>query len=158
MAKNVSAELREFIQHVNLETVECVELKAGHRASTGMADGSAQSDEPVNIDPTFTLFIETPEDDEGSNQFGVKLRIVAELPPGDASVTYRAVYNTGEAGLPAASVLMEFVNEVAVMTLIPYLREALADVTRRVFVHPLVMPMFQRGELRFSSAGATSDE
>ena len=45
-----------------------------------------------------------------------------------------------------------YANEVAVMALVPYARQAVADVTLRVFEASVLMPSFQRGELRFGVA------
>lgn len=46
--------------------------------------------------------------------------------------------------------LLDFVNNVAAMTLIPFIRQAIADVSQRVFDSPLMMPITQRGEISFS--------
>jgi len=46
-------------------------------------------------------------------------------------------------------VMSEFVNGVALMHLIPYTRQLIADMTQRVFGNALLMPILQRGELQF---------
>lgn len=45
--------------------------------------------------------------------------------------------------------MQEFVNNVAIMHILPYARQSIADLTQRVFSAPLLMPIMQRGELQF---------
>lgn len=49
---------------------------------------------------------------------------------------------------------LDYSNDVAVVALLPYLRQAIADLTQRVFGSPLLMPALQRGAVTFSMVGA----
>lgn len=44
---------------------------------------------------------------------------------------------------------VEYMNHVAVMAMLPYMRQALADLTMRVLREEILMPVFGRGEVHF---------
>lgn len=46
-------------------------------------------------------------------------------------------------------VRLEFANLVGIMALLPFMREAVADMTRKVVGHPVIMPMIKTGDIRF---------
>ena len=46
-------------------------------------------------------------------------------------------------------VMQAFVNGVAVMALVPYIRQSVSDVTLRVFGSALTMALVRRGEMEF---------
>jgi hypothetical protein len=50
---------------------------------------------------------------------------------------------------PPQRVVELFANEVAVMTLFPYLREGIASISSKVFGSPITLPVAQRGQLGF---------
>ncbi|MFH5879101.1 hypothetical protein [Arthrobacter sp. NA-172] len=52
-------------------------------------------------------------------------------------------------GSPPERVVELFAKEVAVITLFPYLREALATITPKVFGTPITLPVAQRGQIGF---------
>lgn len=88
------------------------------------------------------------------------LRKAASALLGEMRVVARAEYHVPveKAELLARPVTMEFANHVAVMVLVPYLREALSDLSLRVFDQRIVMPMFKRGELWFDGEPQASPE
>lgn len=49
---------------------------------------------------------------------------------------------------PAARI--DFANEVGLMALLPYVRQAVADISQRILGTALVMPVMPRGSLSFS--------
>ncbi|WP_394276414.1 hypothetical protein [Luteococcus sp.] len=116
-------------------------------AASDPAAGTAE----VEASPTFELRIARPDAPKPFDSFLVGVRIDAQSNRGRAAVWYEAHYAlTGEPEPVGLPLLTQFANEVAVMVLLPYLREGLADVTRRVWGSTLLVPMMQRGQLVFS--------
>ncbi|OLT21162.1 hypothetical protein BJF81_15675 [Ornithinimicrobium sp. CNJ-824] len=145
MTSEPSELLRELVSVIVQDDVRYVELTA--RA------------EPVSDpfeEPRFGLRVDVEDPDDRRQEdrlhvaFNIRVDISSEV--GVMSVVARAEYHVPieKADLLAKPVTMEFANHVAVMTLVPYLREALSDVSLRVFDQRIVMPMFKRGELWFS--------
>jgi preprotein translocase subunit SecB len=114
--------------------------------SARQADPDSHEDAPT---PGFELNIETSQDD---GRFRIKLRVSASSDSASLAVEPVAEFQVPEdvRNLLVPENLVEFANEVGVMVLLPYVREAVADVTRRVFGTPSLVPLIQRGQLRFS--------
>lgn len=140
-----SAALQSMVQGVELEEITFRELSAVR----------ADEDETVLREhagavPKFALGIIQDGDDE--TRFELRLRCEISFPDGSELVAEpRARYQVLEDSLLPLSkgLLVEFANEVAVMALIPYLRQAVADLSQRVFGAVLLMPVMQRGEVSF---------
>jgi len=84
--------------------------------------------------------------------FRVFLRCEIDLPQGQVAVETVAAYGVeGESAnyLKDPEVLIAYVNDVAVMACLPFVRQALSGLTQRVFDSPLVMPVRPRGAVRF---------
>lgn len=147
MADTQSPELVELVPQVYLCQVTCLE----HSALRRPVPLGGDVDVYRSGEPRFELTIHTPDEGEPVNRFYIQVRLVVDLPAAGASavVAYQATYEHELSAVPSIELLTDFTNEVALMILLPYLREALADVTRRVFDQALLMPMFQRGEVAF---------
>lgn len=138
-------ELHRLAQRASLQSVACRLLSA--EAASDPAAGTAE----VEASPTFELRIARPDAPKPFDSFLVGVRIDAQSNRGRAAVWYEAHYAlSGEPEPVGLPLLTQFANEVAVMVLLPYLREGLADVTRRVWGSTLLVPMMQRGQLVFS--------
>lgn len=136
--------------------VELAELKsiAPYRLNVERVVGGSAS-ESVEISPRYTVEFDTRDDGHG---FRVRFEVAVDLDAGSLDCAYLAEYDHGEAVLEDGNTRLvnDFVNGVALMHLIPYMRQGISDLTQRVFGTPLVMPIFQRGELEFQMDGAAS--
>lgn len=59
-------------------------------------------------------------------------------------------YESGDPDAISEPVMLEFINNVAVMVLLPFIRETVADLSRRVFGTGLLLRTWQRGEIIFA--------
>lgn len=50
---------------------------------------------------------------------------------------------------------IDFANDVAILAILPFTRQAIADITARVFGAALLMPIIQRGQLVFGLSDST---
>jgi hypothetical protein len=139
------SEVAELVSRVRLLDVSFHELRAKR------ADGKVAESEPVPIRPVYEFAIETSSE---GDSFRLRLRvtsastvglIVAEVGSEYESVDQHPVPPHGD------PVLLEFANEVGIMVLLAYLRQAVADLTQRVFGTPLLMPVISPGDLVFSA-------
>lgn len=97
----------------------------------------------------------TRDDDQG---FRVQIRTTIDAPDqGKVVIGVSAAwqYGGGSASAISRATMLDFVNNVAVMVLFPYIREATSDLTRRVFGSALVLPMVQRGQIGFTEEHST---
>ena len=102
--------------------------------------------------PRFAMRNERLEDAD-SAFMRVFLRCDVPLPEGDVVVEPFAVYS-----IPGTSVdlfddeetVIGFINEVAVMAMLPYVRQGVADMSQRVFEAAVLMPAFPRGAISFN--------
>lgn len=76
---------------------------------------------------------------------------------GDIDVDVAVSYRTPRPIKISTEATLEFANEVGIMTLIPYVREAISTLSQRCFGEAILMPIFQRGELSFTSDDRDQD-
>lgn len=115
-----------------------------------LAERSPRHDDSDDaVRPMFGLGFEERDDDKA---FRVSLDAVIDAAPGPIRCKMAVEYEL-ESLSPSKvpiEVLEEFVNNVALMALLPFIRQGIADITQRVFGTPLLMPIVSRGELEFS--------
>ncbi|MCZ9881921.1 hypothetical protein [Arthrobacter sp. B2a2-09] len=81
--------------------------------------------------------------------FGIRIVGDIAIPMGEARVVAAAEYKVLRGDLPPQRLVELFANEVAIMTLFPYLREGIASITSKVFGTPITLPVAQRGQIGF---------
>ncbi len=127
--------VRDLIQRSSLKAIEYHEVSArltGSRTQDGPADAKA------NINAQHRL------DDE---EFGIRLigNITTEF--GEVNVIVAVTY-AYDGDLEPRTVL-NFGNEVGIMTVFPYLREAISSITAKVFGEAILLPVLGRGAISF---------
>lgn len=135
-----SESLLRLVSSAELSAIAFLELSAAR------VEGDDRHETTVN--PRFQLGIDTDAD---TRRFRVRLTVEVETPAGTVTATAAAAYEapSAEPDELAPSVIVEYANEVAVMTLLPYLRHAVADMAVRVFDATVLMPTIPRGALHF---------
>jgi hypothetical protein len=111
------------------------------------ADVDEESEEtqlPDNVEPSYSMRIRQ-EDDE----IGVRLATRLYLGIGNVLVDVAATYKAVQPFSMPEQARLEFATEVGIMALVPYVRQAVADLTQRVFGQAVLMPIIQRGEIGF---------
>jgi hypothetical protein len=84
-------------------------------------------------------------------EFGVRIRAELDTEFGDILVDVAAEYEAGsEFEPPSREVALDFVNNISLMQLYPYIRESVTTIASKVFGTTLIMPTFQRGEVEFT--------
>lgn len=105
--------------------------------------------------PEFALSLRLPEAEEQDPaerrtwQYGLRVRVTTDR--GTVIVEPVVTYGipTEHAHLLQQPTLTDFANDVAVMTLLPYARQALQDLAGQVLREQIVMPSFPRGAITF---------
>ncbi|MEO7016210.1 MAG: hypothetical protein ABI130_11040 [Leifsonia sp.] len=110
--------------------------------------GGPASEQP-EAEPSYRLTV-TGRDDDRAFRIGLR----ADIKVGTGSITseIEAEYEFRELCFSAVSEQsrIDFANDVAIMAILPFTRQSIADITVRVFGAPLLMPIVKRGELSFS--------
>lgn len=131
------ANLRDLIQKSELRSIEYHEVHARRR------DGASVDDSDLD-DPQLSINVQNRLDDDS---FGIRLVGSVTMPHGDATASIAGEYVLLEGHQPSPRTLQMYINEVGVMTIFPYLREAIATTTSRVFGEAILLPTVQRGEI-----------
>lgn len=136
MSTDTQAALVQLVQDTTLQSVQFHELHASRKLDIGP---DAHSDD----DPRFEITMQTRVDD---GELGVRVELQVDTPYGEIQVIAAADYiNNGPS--PSEAVEQRFATEVGVMVLIPYLRQAVADLSQRVFGTSLLMPIIKREDI-----------
>ena len=131
------AAVREVIAGSTLQSIEYYEV-AARRHDAPPADESTENDGRLGIEVQLRI---------DATSFGVRLNANVVMPLGEATASVAGEYSISADFHPTERVLRMFANEVAVMTVLPYLREAIATSTSRVFGGPVHLPLIERGEI-----------
>jgi hypothetical protein len=83
-------------------------------------------------------------------EYGARIRAELSLSVGRVVVDVAAEYAALEPFDLDQDVAIEFANDVAIMALLPYVREAVSTLTSRVFGQALTMPIVRRGQIQFT--------
>jgi hypothetical protein len=79
--------------------------------------------------------------------FGIRLNADIRLGVGTISASVAGEYELLDGYQPTPRTLQLFANEVGVMTVFPFLREAVSTMSVRVFGQPLLLPTIERGQI-----------
>lgn len=130
------ADVQAVIAASELRSVEYYEM-SGRRHDAVQSAEEAETGE-------LRIVVQQRADADG---FGVRLNATLTLSIGEAQVSVAGEYAlTQELELTTRAVQL-FANEVGVMAVYPYLREAVATITGRVFKQPLHLQMITRGDI-----------
>lgn len=145
-----SDELLALVPLVELKSVDFLDLTARREL-----DVSPLEDGRVSVEPSYTLGTMVAS---GGGSFLLRLRVDFSSEVGNFAAEAAAEYivTAPESVELNEALLTEFANEVGIMVLLPYLRQAIADLTQRVFGQALLMPQMQRGHLTFAIQGSDS--
>ena len=122
----------------DLDHIQFFKLSAELDEAAGPEDAL---DEP---DPSYDLKFFS----EGE-LLGVRVATTVNLGIGKAIVDVAAHYRVHAPVNISEEGLLDFANRIAVLALVPYIRQAVADLTQRVFGSAALMPVIRQGELTF---------
>ena len=133
-------DIQDLVDSVAMSDVQFYEL-------TSTRNESGKDVDDAEIHPSFVLQIGHPSD-------GIGVRLAIEITIGRGTIRADAgvIYHTTEKeDLISVSeeIGLEFVNRVGVLALMPYLREAIANISLRVLGTPITLPMLRAGQLTF---------
>ncbi|MEV7608619.1 hypothetical protein AB0N61_03960 [Microbacterium sp. NPDC089320] len=133
--------VHDLVQAASLTAIAATRLHC-HR------DIDVEASEDFEISPEYALNIAARADEAG---FRILFRTSITVPIGQIACDIAAEYELDGVvlGEGSSGAMQEFVNNVAIMHILPYARQSIADLTQRVFSAPLLMPIMQRGELQF---------
>ncbi len=131
------------------ELVEVIAFELSVKRSEIESPASAENPTQIQVQPTYNLATMSKQDNSG---FLIKLAVEVNLPVGILRCEVGAAYviKTKLGFALDADLLIEYSNEVAVMTLLPFVRQHIADLSQRALGFPLLMPIMARGTLHFS--------
>lgn len=130
--------IQELIASSTLTSIEVHELSARRHESPDEALEADKADAQISIQHRLD-----------GESFGIRMVCEVKLRVGEVRVMTSGEYALTGGFVPTQRDIQLFGNEVAVMTVFPYLRENVSDITSRVFGNPLLLPIAERGQLAF---------
>lgn len=128
--------LKDLIVRSDLQAIQFHEIQALLRDTS-----PGESDEKADVQLGYQTRV-------GDADFGVRAHVHLTAPSGEARATVAADYKLSEGDSPSEELVELFAREVGLMTLFPYLREAISSATARVFGEPFWLPVLQRGQVQ----------
>lgn len=143
-ANEAVTDVHQLVEATSLLGINVFQLSATRRLDVAPTDDFA-------VDPRYTITADFRDDGSG---FRVRLLTEIETPIGPIACGVLAEYEHPDArlGPESSEAFNEYVNGVALMHIIPFVRQSIADLTLRVFGSPLLMPILQRGQMQFTLA------
>ena len=137
--------IRDLMDRCSLKQIEY------HEISGRLSGASFDPSDPPELDMELRVQHRCDGDD-----FGIRLAAEISSAAGTVSATVAAVYEyVGE--VPTKRALFGFGNEVAVMTVFPFLRETVHSVSMKVFGFPILLAPITRGDVGFDLDEATDE-
>lgn len=131
------AAIQDLIERSELASVECHELSARWTGNRGERDHEQSIEMELQLQHRI-----------GDGEFGYRMVGNIETGIGDVTAAVAVTYNL-EGDIPDLRTIFGFGNEVAVMVLFPYYREAVSSITAKVFGQPILLPVATRGTIAF---------
>jgi preprotein translocase subunit SecB len=134
-----------------LDAIDFLEISARRSLESDVPPEDPVPDGEGEMKLDFQVKDRLPDQDRS---FRFALEVTFSNHEGRAVARPVATYHVGAEDallLDDVDLMAEFGGKVAVMALIPFAREAIATVTSRVFLDPVLMPIFTTGQLHFST-------
>lgn len=133
---------------INLDSVSFLEVSA-RKAEDDSDHVTIGVVGDIQVTPSFTLKMGRSQE---GDKFLIRLRTDISTPLGAVAADAAAEYTLAnlDAGDISDTLMLEFANRVGIMTLLPYLRQAVSDMSQRVFSTALTMPVYKNGDLSFN--------
>lgn len=84
-----------------------------------------------------------------ANDFGIRLQAEVSTRHGETNAVVSGEYELADGFTTNARDVLMFANEIAILTIFPYLRELVSDSTNRVFDNTILMPAINKGDIAF---------
>lgn len=146
----VAVTAEEIVEASRLLDIQALVLHATRRLDV---EPPARS----SITPAHGLKVNIRDDHQA---FRVIFATELELVIGEVKTEFLAEYELDDRRIESESgaAITSFVNNVALMHILPYVRQGIADLTARVFGTPIVMPIIQRNEITFNIEVSTEEQ
>ncbi|WP_173134909.1 protein-export chaperone SecB [Kibdelosporangium persicum] len=144
----VDAEVSRLLDEAELLDVRCYEIGAKARAGFKLPKARDDREMPTEL----RVFIQRRK-----GELGVRIR--AEILSDEAEVRadFAAIYTVPNEALYSERAIKQFVAKDAIFTIFPFLREAIAEATRRIGVEPHVLSMLRLKDLEGDLGGLEID-
>lgn len=126
-------EVKALVAASSLSSIEQYELSARREPAESVSDAAEVS-----------IAVQQRLDD---TSFGIRLNADIRLNAGTITASVAGEYELLDHYRPTDRALQLFANEVGVMTVFPFLREAVSSLSARVFGRPLLLPTIERGQI-----------
>ena len=117
------------------------------------ADFAGVAPEDLSPEPSYLMRVRH-KDARISVRLQTEVKTVIGRVEVDAAINYLA----NQPVVPTREALTDFSNNVGVMALLPYIREAVSSMSQRVFGQTLLMPVIQLGQLTFAVPDLTEPQ
>lgn len=131
--------VKDLIRRATLQEIDFHEVSA-------RKTGESRQDEPNEDNVDVSMHLQHHVD---GNSFGILFSVKLLMFRGEVDVAAAAEYTVDDAEPIDPHTVKAFGNEVAVMTLLPYVRETISTLTTKMWTRPFLLPTLERGFVGF---------
>lgn len=146
------ADVKELLPLLTLDSIDFFEMSGRVEAGFTDSDADESAAEPAQTDVRVEV---SPALRVRSDGIDARCRLRVHPPEGVIVVDGAAFYTSSEPIDVSQDVAVDFADNVAIMALFPYLRQAIDDLSvRLLFTNRVVLPILVRGQITFSEEAA----
>lgn len=138
MPEPYEVSLEEMIAAVELDDLRFFEISARARAGFALPEPDGDGDPPADMHIQVRV---RPQ------EFGIRVRTTLVTDDADVRVDAAALYSAPGILTYEPELIAQFVTQVGIKTVFPFLREAIADATRRIGVEPHLLGVLRPDEI-----------
>jgi hypothetical protein len=142
--EEVDEEFTRMLDDVELVDVRCYEISAKARDGFKLAEARGGRELPTELN----VFVQ-----QSKGHLGIRIRAELLSEEAEARADFAATYHTPEDTEYTESAVKRFVAQDAIFTIFPFLREAIAEATRRISVEPHMLATLRFKDLKGDLGG-----
>lgn len=142
MPEDAASDFSRMLEEVDLTSVRCYEIRA--RARDGFKGKGSDEPDDSPVDMRIRLQVK-------NTTLGVRARTELTSREVEVCADIAAFFTKPEGVSYSRELVNKFVQEVALFTIFPFAREAIADATRRVGVEPHILGLLHMKDIDFAN-------
>lgn len=134
--------IKELLDHIEFDGVKFLEQHA--KTTFEQLEYEPGENDEV-IDPQIDMELRSSPE-----AVVIRVQFKASTPAGYVLIDGLATFTYDHPIEASRELILEFINKVGFSTYIPYLRQAVHDLTSKCFTHPLILPLFNSEAFDFT--------
>lgn len=136
-------------------SAELLEADEDAPVDSEVPDGRHASDDDEDTDISVNIGLRTRQ---SGQTLGVRIEFTASQETWRVSLDVSAEFEADEPFATSEAARVDFADKVGVMTLYPYIREAVGNLTQRTVGSSFLLPTIHQGDISFATKSFSADD